>query len=93
MSRSWAEAEYRFMAALTSELKWLHSVLSDLGVSSLYPMLMYCDSQSALHIAQIRVSHKSTKHIEVDCHYVRDAIKDGLISPTHVSTTEQCADI
>lgn len=93
VSRSSAEAEYRSMAALTSELKWLRGLLSYLGAFTLSPMLMYCDSQSALHIAQNPVFHERTKHIEVDCHYVRDAIKDGLISPSHVSTTEQCANM
>ena len=56
VSRSSAEAEYRSMAAVTSELKWLRALLSDLAVSHSSPMQLYCDSQSALHIAQNPVS-------------------------------------
>ena len=37
--------------------------------------------------------HEQTKHIEIDCHFVRDAVKEGLISPAHVSTYSQLADI
>ncbi|XP_021751608.1 uncharacterized protein LOC110717256 [Chenopodium quinoa] len=31
--------------------------------------------------------------IEVDCYYLRDAIQDGIISPSYVKTTDQLADI
>ncbi|GAA0150127.1 hypothetical protein LIER_09137 [Lithospermum erythrorhizon] len=90
---STVEAEYRSMAAVTSKLKWLKALLLDFGVQHSHPMTLFCDSQSALHIAQNPVFHEHTKHIEVDCHYVCDAIRDGLLTTTHVSTTVQLADI
>lgn len=36
--------------------------------------------------------HKRTKHIELDCHFTRDAFKKGLISTAHISTSDQSAD-
>ena len=93
VSRSSAEAEYRSMASITCELKWLKGLLSSLGVDHSAPMMLYCDSKSALHIAQNPVFHERTKHIEVDCHYIRDAIQEGLLSTCHVPTHEQLADI
>jgi hypothetical protein len=72
VSRSSAESEYRSMAATTSELIWLRSLLTDLSVPHSQPMLLHCDNQSALHIAANPVFHERTKHIEIDCHFIRE---------------------
>lgn len=93
MSLSSAEAEYRAMAFLTKELLWLKRVLTDLGIKHDQPMRVLCDSKSAIYIATNPVFHERTKHIENDCHFVRDKIQSGTIATTHVPTTSQLADI
>ena len=93
VSRSSAEAEYRAMGMLTAELLWIKGLLKDLGVVMTQPMSVFCDSQVAIHISANPVFHERTKHVEVDCHFVRDEIVKGTILTQHVSTHAQLADI
>jgi len=74
VSRSRAEVEYRAMAHMTCEMVWLQNLLMELGFRQPGPMSMHCDNQSAIYIAQNPVFHERTKHIEVDCHFVRDVL-------------------
>ncbi|KAL0439797.1 UNVERIFIED_CONTAM: Retrovirus-related Pol polyprotein from transposon RE1 [Sesamum latifolium] len=79
VSHSTAEAEYRSMAAVVCELRWISYLLTDFGVDVHTPVPLYCDNKAALHIMANSVFHERTKHIEIDCHILRNAYKDGLV--------------
>ncbi|XP_074290257.1 secreted RxLR effector protein 161-like [Silene latifolia] len=93
VSKSTAETEYRAMAAVTSELIWVKSFLASLGVFHMKPMRLFCDNQAAIHIARIPVFHDRTKHIEIDCHFVRQHLVNKTIATFHVRSKEQIADL
>ncbi|GJW07591.1 cysteine-rich receptor-like protein kinase 8 [Tanacetum coccineum] len=93
VSRSSAEAEYRAMALTCCEVTWLVSMLKDLGLKDLGPVDLKCDNKATLYIAVNPVFHARTKHIKIDCHYVRDQIKRGEVLPFYVSTKSQLVDV
>nr|XP_016469461.1 PREDICTED: uncharacterized mitochondrial protein AtMg00810-like [Nicotiana tabacum] len=93
ISLSSAEAEYRSIRKVVGELVWLHRVLTELTIPPVLPIPLFCDNQSALHIAKDLVFHERTKYIEVDCHFVRTKLTKGLILLQHIRTGDQLADI
>ncbi|WMV44756.1 hypothetical protein MTR67_038141 [Solanum verrucosum] len=93
VSRSSAESEYRAMSQSTCEIMWIHHLLTEIGLEHHTPAKLWCDNQAALHIASNPVYHERTKHIEVDCHFIREKIQENLISTGYVKTGEQVADL
>ena len=81
------EAEYRAFANTTSELFWLRWLFKDLGVSTFFATPLYCDNQSSIHIAHNDVFHEWTKHIEIDCHFIRYHLVHGVLNLISVSST------
>ncbi|KAL0641362.1 hypothetical protein Bca4012_102813 [Brassica carinata] len=93
VSCSSAEAEYRAMLKLTNELVWIKGILKHIEIEQVAPMTMHCDNQAAIHIASNSVFHERTKHIEVDCHKVRQMIVLGVILPCYTRSEDQLADV
>ncbi|RVW44227.1 Retrovirus-related Pol polyprotein from transposon RE1 [Vitis vinifera] len=92
VARSSTEAEYRALANTTSELLWLRWLLKDLGVSTSSATPLYCDNQSAIHIAHNDVFHERTKHIEIDCHFIHYHLVHGALKLFSVSSKDQLAE-
>ncbi|KAL5771261.1 hypothetical protein ACOSP7_015415 [Xanthoceras sorbifolium] len=81
------------MAQSVCEIMWIYQLLTEIGLKTSVPAKLWCDNQAALHIASNHVFHERTKHIEIDCHFVREKIQQGLISTGYVKTGEQLGDI
>jgi len=86
VSLSSAEAEYMSMQRVVAELAWLSQLLHEFNVEDITPIPLKCDNQAVIYITKNPVFHERTKHIELDCHYVRQHLMEGFISLSHVST-------
>ena len=93
VARSSAESEYRAMAHTTCELVWLKHLLEELGFPQTTPMSLLCDNQATVHIASNPVFHERTKHIEVNCHFVREKMLQNIIHTVYVKSADQLADL
>ncbi|KAJ9547961.1 hypothetical protein OSB04_020504 [Centaurea solstitialis] len=93
IARSSTEAEYRSVAATASELRWVSSLLSELGVGSLTTPVVYCDNNGATKLSSNPVFHSRMKHVAVDYHFIRDQVQSGLLRVSQVSSADQLADL
>ena len=54
---------------------------------------MFCDSQSAIHLAKNQVYHARTKHIDVRYHFMREIIEEGGVLVQKIKTDDNPADM
>jgi hypothetical protein len=93
VSKSSTEAEYRAMSTACSEIVWLRGLLEELGFPQVTSTPLHADNTSAIQIATNPVFHERTKHIEVDCHFIRNTLENQVISLPHISSDLQIADV
>ncbi|RDX90521.1 Copia protein, partial [Mucuna pruriens] len=65
----------------------------ELKFADVQRMKLYGDNQATLHIASNLIFHERTKHIEIDCHFVREKLLAKEISTKFVNSNNQLADI
>jgi len=78
------------MAHATCELMWIQSLLSEMVIIYNKPMVMYCDNQTAIYIANNLIFNERTNHIEVNCHFIRDIVM-SLCSSHRVVNLDICS--
>jgi hypothetical protein len=93
ISLSSTEAEYRAMRQVTCEVKWLSYLLGELQCFLTQPTPLFCDNKGAIYITENTSFHERTKHLEIDCHYVREKYAAGIIKPLPVRSSAQLADM
>ena len=79
MSPVLQQAKYCALVATASEIIWLQQLLQDFQISSPVPTLLFCDNQTAIHIAHNALFHELTKDIEIDFHFIPDHIQSRCL--------------
>ncbi|WJZ84138.1 hypothetical protein VitviT2T_003758 [Vitis vinifera] len=76
-----------------SLISWRSKRQKTMSLSSVEAKYRAMIGACSLHIAANPIFHERTRHIEMDCHYIRDKIQDGSIITRHVSSAHQLVDI
>ncbi|KAH9752533.1 Integrase catalytic domain-containing protein [Citrus sinensis] len=89
---STTEAEYMAATQACKEAIWIQRLLEELRHKQ-EKISVFCDSQSALHIARDPTCHSKTKHIGVHDHFVREVVEDGSVDLQKIHAKENLADV
>ena len=81
------------MALAICELIWLKHLLQELRFGNDEQMKLICNNQAVLHISSNPVFYEKTKHIKVDCYFIREKITSGCMTTSFVNSNNQLADI
>jgi len=91
VATSTTEAEYVASTQASKEAIWLKMLLEELGHKQEFVSL-FCDSQSALHLARNPAFHSRTKHIRVQYHFIREKVEEGTVDLQKIHTADNVAD-
>ncbi|CAK1581238.1 unnamed protein product [Parnassius mnemosyne] len=90
------KAEYMAICEASKEAIFLKNLLTDLIVSkssTIEPIILCNDSQSAQKLTDNSMYHRRSKHIDVKFHFIREAVERKLVRFEYLNTLEMPADI
>jgi hypothetical protein len=71
----------------------LKILLKELGLDPKDSMRLYYDNKATISIAHNPAQHDRTKHVEIDRHFIKDQLQEGIIYTPYVKMGEQLVDI
>jgi hypothetical protein len=86
-------SEYCASAKCGREAKWLHTMLTLLGLDRFVkPVSIFGDNKGALAMIYNPVQSTACKHVELADHYARELQESGITSHTYVRSQDNLAD-
>ena len=89
---STTEAQYIAASHACKESVWLKILFGEFGRLQ-DSIKLFCDSQSAIHLAKNPAYHSKPKNIPIKYHFVRQVITERGVSLEKVHTKENCANM
>lgn len=80
ISRSTMEDKYRVMIHVTYELTCILRLLKGIGVEHSNATFLQCGSEATQYITANSIFYKRMKYIEIDYHFVKEKLREGVIS-------------
>ncbi|MBW0529258.1 hypothetical protein O181_068973 [Austropuccinia psidii MF-1] len=94
VSLSTAEAEYKALCDLTSEILWLRQWAQECAIfHSVTPIPIYEDNQSCIKVANgdCNINNKRMKHVDIQLHFIKEAIRSSVIQLNYTPTSSMLA--
>jgi hypothetical protein len=87
-----SDAEYMALSNTIQEILWFKMWMKDIFNQDVI-VPVYCDSQSAMKIAENENITARSKHIDIRYHFIKDHIRSGDVILRWISTEKQDADL
>jgi hypothetical protein len=91
-SLSTTDAEYIGAAVSCKEVLWMQNFLQELGMKK-EKYNIFCNSESAIHVAKNSSFNSQTKNIDVRYHWIRDVVSSKLVQLEIIHTDKDGSDI
>ena len=89
---STTESEYMALLHALKEQIWLLRFLREIGYDISSQNIIYTDNQGAIALAHNPEHHARTKHIDIQYHFVRNCVEDGMTRLEYCPTEDMVAD-
>ena len=86
------ESEYYSVGACARVLVGFRQLCHSLGFTQDSSEIQ-SDNQPALYSLKTKLSHSKSRHIKIQCHYVKDLIRDGEVHFKYCPTEDMVADL
>lgn len=87
------EAEYMAVTHALQEGIWIKSLFTALRVPLLLPIILYMDNTGAISLSKEAKNNIRSKHINIQYHFIREYIENGIFSPFWLPSHKNITDI
>ena len=93
VSLSIREIKYKAATGAAQESTLLKLLMEDWHQKIDYPILLHCDNQSVIRLAENSVFHARTKYVEVHYPFIREKVLKEEIEMQQIKTDDQVTDL
>jgi hypothetical protein len=92
VSRFSTEEKYKAILNATVEIMWIQTLLQEHGIHHSSDASLWCDNLGATYLLVNLVFYSRTKHIKLDCHFVRERVARKQLDIHFISPCDQVTD-